>query len=74
MPGQLCPKCGQFGLEFKPGYLNEEDCYVCFFCGAKIPASEIGASLDPDSLQRFPSGKDAEPSCPLNEFLKRKKQ
>ncbi len=74
MKGRLCPKCGHFSLEFKPGYLEKDDAYVCSVCGESIPAKEIGPALDEDSIQRFPSAKDGEPQSQLNDFMKRKKQ
>ena len=72
MPGQLCPKCGHFTLEPELGYLNETGVYVCSFCGARIPVEEITVSLDPDSMQRFPTDKDATAEDSLSSFLKKK--
>ena len=72
MKPRLCPKCGQFALNFKPGYMGQGDAYVCFCCGAVIPSEEASLSMDEDSMQRFPGveqpGKDS-----LSTFLERKK-
>lgn len=73
MKKQLCPKCGRFELDYKPGYLDKEDSYVCSFCGAVFPAEEIKTSLNPDTVQRFPSPLDNAPDCPLNEYVRKKK-
>ncbi|MBO4541307.1 MAG: hypothetical protein J5736_04955 [Bacilli bacterium] len=76
MEHRLCPACGHFGLERKPGYPPEKDAYVCSFCGASFSTEEIegSVSLNENSIQRFPSAKDAEPESQLNSFLKGKKQ
>lgn len=74
MADRLCPKCGHFALRFTPGINGQHDTYVCSVCGEVVPIEEANVSLDENSMQRFPSGKDAVPESNLSGFLKGKKQ
>lgn len=73
MGDSLCPTCGQFAVVYKQGVNGKPDYYECTACGAKFDASQYEAVLNRDTMQRFPSPKDAEPKSNLQDFLAKKK-
>ena len=74
MGGRLCPICGHYAVELKPGVNGSEDQYVCAFCGAKFKLEDLAVSLNENSVQRFPTGADSEGQSNLQTFLEKKKQ
>lgn len=74
MGGRLCPVCGHFAVDYKPGVNGNQDQYVCAFCGATFKLEDLAFSVDEDSLQRFPTGADSEAESTLKKFLEKKKQ